>query len=362
MDIKFDLKTERNHKTEIIVGDGIFSDCIHQIARIQKNLCYVIVDENVKNLHPDKINLIHSVFERVIIGVVPSGELSKSVVEFEKLIDLGLKSGIKRNTPLLAIGGGVTGDLAGYVASSLLRGLPLYHFPSTLLAMVDSSIGGKTGINHSTGKNLIGSFYQPYQIVMEMSFLMTLPEKEWNCGLGEILKYGCISDYKLFDLIDEVITKNNSEKLLSMVTQCAQIKANIVEKDELESGIRAYLNFGHTFAHALESHTGYARFAHGEAVFIGLMAALHFSEEYNPEVHCGRLLRFVNTFKLKTIDLVSQVDVLIHAMYNDKKMTGETLKLVVLNKWEQPALRETNDINHVKKSWVYALENSHYKG
>lgn len=362
MDIKFDLKTAREHKTEIIFGDGIFSDCIHQIARIQKKLCFVIVDENVKNLHPDKIELIHSVFENVIIGVVPSGELSKSIAQFEKLIDLGLRSGIKRNTPLVALGGGVTGDLAGYVASSLLRGLPLFHFPTTLLAMVDSSIGGKTGINHVTGKNLVGAFYQPEQIVMEMSFLQTLPEKEWNCGFGEVLKYGCISNYELFDLIDEVISKKNSEKLLALVMQCAQIKANIVEKDELESDIRAFLNFGHTFAHALESHTGYTRFAHGEAVFIGLIAALHFSEAVNPEVNSDRLLRFMNTFKLKTIDLVDQIDVLIDAMYHDKKMTGESIKLVVLQKWGQPVLHETDDINLVKKSWAYALKNSHYTG
>jgi 3-dehydroquinate synthase len=362
MDIKFELQTKRLHKTDIIVGVDVYLKCVQQIALNNDKQCYVIIDENVYKLHPDKIDLIQKLFDQVIIGIVPAGERSKSIKEFEKLVDLGLQSGVKRNTPLFAIGGGVTGDLAGFVASSLLRGLPLYHIPTTLLAMVDSSIGGKTGINHVVGKNLIGAFYQPEQVVMDVSFLDTLPDKELNCGLGEVLKYGCISEYNLLDLTEEVIRSKDPNKMLDLVKQCAKIKAEIVEKDELESGIRAYLNFGHTFAHALESHTNYARFAHGEAVYVGLLAALHFSSKVNPDIDSSRLLRFVNTFKLQTNDLIKHVDDLIKAMYKDKKMTSDSLMLVVLNDWERPVLRETNEIDLVKNSWIHALENAHYTG
>jgi 3-dehydroquinate synthase len=362
MDIRFNLQTERRHQTEIIIGQDVFLNSISKIASYNNDLCFLIVDENVKRLHPDKIEVVKQQFDRLIIGVVPSGEQSKSQSEFDKLIDTALRSGVKRNTPLIAMGGGVTGDLAGYVASSLLRGVPLYHFPTTVLAMVDSSIGGKTGINHVTGKNLIGAFYQPQMIIMDISFLESLPQKEWNCGLGEILKYGCISDFSLFDLIDNVVKEKDSTKLIELIERCARIKVGIVQKDELESGMRAFLNFGHTFAHALESCTNYTRYAHGEAVYIGLIGALYFSKMSNPDLDISRLLGFVSTFKLETLDLVDNVDELIMAMYKDKKVTGNSLKLIALHSWESPELVETNDIQLVKKCWIYALEQAHFNG
>lgn len=359
MATRFDLVTKRNKRTGILAGNQILAATISNLPDYRTELCFVIIDEHVLGYYPDLIPVFEEKFDKVIVGEVPPGERSKSLKEFDRLTDLGLKSNIRRSTPVFAIGGGVTGDLAGFVAASLLRGVPLIHVPTTLLAMVDSSIGGKTGVNHITGKNLIGAFYQPDQIIMDVAFLATLPPKEWNCGLGEVIKYACISDRTLFELIEDLQSNKSAQKLEELVSLCARIKCDIVGRDELESGVRSFLNYGHTFAHALESFTNYTRFAHGEAVYVGLLAATYFSMKSGANVNCDRLVAYRDAFNLKTIDLLPHIETLIDSMQNDKKITGKTLRLVTLDSWQQPVLSDADDKSLIRESWYFALEQSH---
>ena len=227
----------------------------------------VIVDEQVHFYHRDWIeSTLGKIFKYLSSYIVPSGEKSKNLNQFSSLLHWILEQPIERNTPFIVIGGGVVGDLGGFVAASTLRGLPLYHIPTTLLAMVDSAIGGKTGINHSTGKNLIGSFYQPVGVLADTHFLSTLNRKEWTNGLSEILKYAFIQDRDIFTNLEELFAQNHDyepSKWLDVIHRSAQIKSEIVAVDALEKGRREFLNFGHTFGHAIENIADYGTFSHG---------------------------------------------------------------------------------------------------
>ena len=250
----------------------------------------------------------------------------------------------------MAFGGGVVGDLAGFVASACLRGLPLIHVPTTLLAMVDSSIGGKTGVNHVTGKNLIGAFYQPERIVMDTDLLATLPTREWRCGLGEVLKYGMISDPSLLD-----IDYTAHVDWPSIISKSARFKARTVEEDELEQGIRAYLNYGHTFGHALEAVTGYTRFAHGEAVYLGMVAAARFGQLLGHKVDPDVLLRHSDLFKLDLSGLVDRIPDLMAAMLMDKKIKGSAIRFILVDPVGTPFIQEMDAPEDIAQAWRFAL-------
>ncbi|MEX0778438.1 MAG: 3-dehydroquinate synthase [Balneolales bacterium] len=338
----------------------IIRDCFNQ-STTGTDRAIAVIDANVDMLHRQAYQeLFQSIFNRVDWFVMPTGETEKNVENWKDVLDFALENEIRRNTPLLAIGGGVTGDLAGYAASAIMRGLPLYHFPTTLLAMVDSSIGGKTGINHHTGKNLIGAFYQPQAVFIETSRLSTLPEKEWLCGLGEVLKYATIAQPSLFDSVTELVSAekwHTSGNLTKLIRDCIGIKVDIVQKDEKESGIRAFLNMGHTFAHALEAFTEYKAFSHGEAVFIGLVAATHLSRVSNGEVDEEKLLDFKQAYGLQTKKYIPLIDRIVTFMYKDKKMHNSNIRLVLLKAWGEPFLVESCTLNQIKSSWTYALEN-----
>lgn len=320
----------------------------------------LVVDENVDRLHGDRIrDKVLGSFDQVMDYVVPEGEQSKRTEQWQKICTRFLQQKMRRTTPLVAVGGGVTGDLAGFAAATLLRGVPLVHLPTTLLAMVDSSIGGKTGINHRTGKNLIGSFYQPQAVYEDISFLTTLNVSEWVNGLSEILKYAAIADQTLFKSC-HTLTRNASfedqAEWLQPIQKSARIKAEIVEQDARESGVRAFLNFGHTFAHALEGYTDYGRFSHGEAVFLGMHAALYASKEAGAEIDHRRLEPFNHLYNLEISDLYQSIDELIERMYYDKKIVRDTLKLVLLQDWEDPYVTDWYDHDILRNSWKFALD------
>lgn len=331
------------------------------LQRLSADRIFLIVDENVDKLHKERI---HENIENAGVTykkyILPEGESSKSEKQWFQIVNFLLENGARRNTPVLAIGGGVTGDVAGFAAATTLRGMPLIHLPTTLLAMVDSSIGGKTGINHTVGKNLVGSFYQPEAVIMDTEFLKTLPEKEWANGLSEILKYAAIEDTSLFELAETIYFHKSGpfhhESLIPLIKKCAGIKAYIVEKDEKESGIRAHLNFGHTFAHALEKEAGFGKITHGEAVYIGMIAAVKLSVKQGAkdleEIRLG-LFRPLYTFK-NTIFTLS-VDNLIKHMHSDKKKSSEKLKLVLLHKWEDPYVTELSDSDNIREAWNFAF-------
>lgn len=210
-----------------------------------------------------------------IFSIIPSGEKVKNLRTVEKLYHECVKGKLDRTSCIIAFGGGVVGDIAGFVAATYLRGIPLVQVPTTLIAMVDSSIGGKTGVDLPEAKNFVGSFYQPVLVWMDPSTLESLPDREMRNGMAEVIKYGIISDEKLFKLLEKSI----SYSLPTLVTRCVKIKADIVSKDEREiRGLREILNFGHTLGHAIETVTNYTTYKHGEAISIGMCAAGSISE------------------------------------------------------------------------------------
>jgi 3-dehydroquinate synthase len=327
-------------------------------AHYNQNRIFILIDENVNRLHSEKVAKLSNDFEDIHLIEIPEGESSKSVREWKNITNTILDIGIERSTPLLAVGGGVTGDLAGFVAATTLRGVPLIHMPTTLLAMVDSSIGGKTGVNHATGKNLIGSFYQPDAVFSDISFLETLEQKEWVTGMAEILKYAAIRNPKLFEVMEELIHQplTPKERWVKVVEESARIKADIVQEDALEAGKRAYLNFGHTFGHALEKTAGYGEITHGEAVFVGMIAACHFSEELGHPVSDARFSPFLSLYKKQMSPLTTDTEKLLEAMKSDKKVKDNTIRLVLLNEWGSPYLYRCEDHSMLQKSWSYALD------
>jgi 3-dehydroquinate synthase len=321
----------------------------------------LIIDENVEKHYGSYIRkLAAGVSNNHPAYIVPSGEDSKKYEKWKDLTDFLLNHGARRNTPVLVFGGGVTGDLAGFAASSVMRGLPLIHVPTTLLAMVDSSIGGKTGINHPLGKNLIGSFYQPKAIIMNTGFLKSLPEKEWINGLSEILKYAAIKDQSIFKICQRLFMKQEMDPghplLNELIRKCAKIKADIVKVDEKESGLRMILNFGHTFAHALENISGYNVISHGEAVFIGMIAATQMSNKLGANIDEKILEQFKNLYSIDLSITDYKTDILVEKMYKDKKRLSDDLKLILLHDWSEPYVKETRETELISDAWNYAFK------
>lgn len=264
---------------DILVGSNLLADTAGHIAPFVKKAGVVIIsDATVADRHlPTVLTSLNAagIAHREVI--VPAGEKSKSFAVFEDVVEQILAMGIERSTLIIALGGGVVGDLAGYVAASLLRGLDFVQIPTTLLSQVDSSVGGKTGINSKSGKNLVGAFHQPRLVLADTAVLDTLPRREMLAGYAEVVKYGLIDDPEFFDWLESnaeaVLNNDGPERRVAVMRSCAA-KARIVSQDERESGKRALLNLGHTFGHALEAETGYgAKLLHGEAVAMGMVIA-----------------------------------------------------------------------------------------
>src|SRR2546429_630694 len=245
--------------------------------------CAVITDRNVAPRYGEAAvqSLGASGFEPILI-TVPAGETAKSLKVVASCYDQLAEQRLERKSFLIALGGGVVGDLAGFVAATYLRGIDFVQIPTTLLAQVDSSVGGKVGVNIKAGKNLVGAFWQPRFVLCDLDTLETLPAREYRAGLAEVIKYGIIHDVELFKRLEQVMPKlllRDPDTLSSVVARCCQIKAGVVGQDETESGLRAILNFGHTLGHALEAVCGYGRFLHGEAIAIGQVLASRLSAE-----------------------------------------------------------------------------------
>jgi len=319
--------------------------------------CFLLVDENVWSNHRLRITeSFDAAGYKFTHKIIPAGEQSKSVEKWHQLVDFLLRSGVRRNTPLFAIGGGVTGDLAGFVASSTMRGIPLIHVPTTLLAMVDSSVGGKTGVNHETGKNLIGAFYQPEEVVADIDFLDTLAETEWRNGLSEILKYGAIRDRRILDrskffLANDTPPAKHSG-LKRLILDCAKIKADIVEEDEFEAGSRAYLNFGHTFAHAMEKAADFRLLSHGEAVYLGMLAAITLSNLKGADLDDEGLREFRRLYSFRIRKDSMDIDALMETMMHDKKVVDKNYRFILLKDWQQPGVKSVKEDELIKKAWL----------
>ena len=264
---------------------------------------------------------------------LPNGEAAKSMNEFKRVISSMIEMHCDRKTNIIALGGGVVGDLAGFIASSFLRGINYYQVPSTLLSMVDSSIGGKTGVNIAEGKNLIGSIYQPNAVFIDPELLHSLPTTELISGLGEVIKYGAIYDRSFLTDISGWLDDINSFPLNDAIKRSCQIKADIVSKDERELGIRRILNFGHTIGHAIEAVMGYGKIRHGEAISYGMKCAGWISNELGliSKIDSDYLNKTIDKLPLPIINKVQTND-LISFIRRDKKIEAQVLNFVALEK------------------------------
>lgn len=271
------------------------------------------------------------------IQVIEAGEKSKSLKTVEESYHFLIEHGIGRRSVLFAVGGGVVGDVGGFVAATYMRGIHYYQVPTTFLAMVDSAIGGKTGINLSAGKNLVGAFHQPKGVFIDIDFLKTLPKQEFAAGMAEVIKCGLVADKELFEALeaDEVIT-GEAPKLINLIKKTCQIKAKIVEMDEQDcTGIRSFLNFGHTFGHAIENVAGYGVYLHGEAVSIGMVMAARLSKllGYLKDAEVERVQRLLERYALPTsLRSPLKISELNQAIYQDKKVEARMTNFVVLKK------------------------------
>ncbi|HET8564562.1 MAG TPA: 3-dehydroquinate synthase [Candidatus Binatia bacterium] len=321
----------------IYVGAGVLS----RIGEFLKQASFsekiaVVTNPTVAQLYLDSVYeaLRHSGFD-VISILVPDGEQHKSLESLALIYDRLIAARCERKSCVVALGGGVVGDLAGFAAATFLRGVPYIQVPTTLLAQVDSSVGGKTGVNHPDGKNLIGAFYQPRRVLIDVDTLHSLPRREFVAGLAEVIKYGIIEDPEFFSLLEQKVDrliKLDRELLINVITRSCAIKAKVVEKDEREEDYRAVLNFGHTIGHALESLTDYKSLLHGEAVGIGMAKAAYLSvrQGFCDEKSLDRIRRLIGKAGLP-LELPSGVSPqkLIQCMEVDKKSVGRKINFVM---------------------------------
>jgi 3-dehydroquinate synthase len=282
-------------------------------------------------------------FEALLV-TLPAGESQKALATASYLYDQLAEARADRKTLVAPVGGGVLGDLGGFVAATWNRGLPLLMVPTTLLAMVDSAVGGKVGINHPRGKNLIGAFHQPIGVWIDTAFLSTLPEREYRSGLAEVVKYGVILDAELFAYLEQhttAILKRDDECIRHLVTRSCRLKADVVERDEREeTGLRAVLNYGHTFAHAFETVGGYGAWLHGEAVSAGIVCASLLAERrglIGADI-TERQRRLLQTFTLPIAPRRWPVDELLAVMRVDKKAVAGRLRFVLPRRLGEAAL------------------------
>lgn len=302
----------------------------------------LLTDANVATLHlaPLEAGLAHRGL-RVVRCVVPPGEGSKSVTVAAHVWDTALEAGIDRRTPLVALGGGVVGDLGGFAASTLLRGLPFVQVPTTVMAQVDSSVGGKTGLNHARGKNLIGSFHQPRFVFCDAAFLATLPARERRSGLAEAVKHAAIAaPERLEHLRSEAVRAGEPEAMRQVAFDAVRTKAEIVSSDETERGARRVLNFGHTLGHAFEWEASPANLTHGEAVSLGMCAALALSEhflELDPS-DADEVVATLEALELPTAWRARCTEAALARVGVDKKVRGERVHLVLLPRLGEPTV------------------------
>jgi 3-dehydroquinate synthase len=286
-----------------------------------------------------------------------AGEETKSLREYGRALDFLAEQRVDRTSIVLAVGGGVIGDLAGFVAASYLRGIEFFQVPTTLLAMVDSSVGGKTGINLKAGKNLVGAFHQPKAVFIATGLLDTLPPREFAAGMAEVIKYGLLGDLALFEQLERTPLTVTSPELAQVVRACCAAKARIVEADERElakEGGRALLNLGHTFGHAIEQVTGYGTYLHGEAVAVGLAAAARLSAKLGliGAAEVARVDRMVAAHGLPVrLREALAIPALMAAMARDKKVRGGMLRFVVLKKLGEAATQSGIDPALVETVW-----------
>ena len=348
----------------ILIGEKLnFSDLIKDIAIGQKLM--LVVDATTDKLFAKQfLDAIKTSFVQANKVVIKQGEINKNWQNLQLIIDSLVANNHDRNTTIIALGGGIVGDIAGFAASCFLRGVRLIQIPTTLLSQVDSSVGGKTGINHTQGKNLIGSFYQPQAVFIDIDFLKHLPKRQLSAGLAEVLKYGLIADKTFYDWLvanSDKLINCETDAIIYAIKKSCQTKANIVAADTYEQSSRALLNFGHTFGHAIETATGYKQYLHGEAVAIGMLMAIAASKilyaaEISPQAD-EQLQQLYKKWQLPT-KCNAKLTVADYLKYfkNDKKVIDNNSRFILLKTIGQ-AYIETIDIRQnsfktIIRQWI----------
>ncbi|MFJ7681863.1 3-dehydroquinate synthase [Peribacillus butanolivorans] len=314
----------------------------------QLNKILIITDEKVAELHLQTVKkALIKTGKQVLHYVVPEGEHAKTFEVFYECQSYCLSQQLNRKSLIIALGGGAVGDLAGFVAATFMRGIPFIQVPTTLLAH-DSAVGGKVAINHPLGKNMIGAFHQPEAVIYDLEFLQTLPLQELRSGFAEVIKHSLIADKEFYRwLKSNIVDLNNitDEQFLTMITKGIGIKASIVEEDEKEMGIRAFLNFGHTLGHAVEGSMGYGNFTHGESILIGMVYALKLSSrEQGLDFKLDEFINWVSSLGYQTtIPLQLEKETLLNLMKTDKKSINEGATFVLLKQLGSPLLMDIAD-------------------
>ena len=316
---------------DILIGPHLLTETLFNALQESYGKVIVVSDETVWQLHgtdlESSLNAARITFNTVL---VPAGEKSKSLSELEKILNFFAGNGLGRDGLVIAFGGGVIGDLAGFAASIWMRGVRYIQIPTTLLAMVDSSVGGKTAVNLNAGKNLVGTFWQPSLVIADTSLLKTLPEREWRCGLSEMIKYGALFSPSLFE---ELASMENTDRLPELIEICCYLKSDTVQADERDNGQRMLLNYGHTFGHAVEKLGDFEQFNHGEAVAIGMMLAATVGERIGItklESNCKSQLEKVLTAHGLPINCPFSANEMLQAMMMDKKAHDGGIELILL--------------------------------
>ena len=337
------------------IGDARFPVCIgpgetDQIGRLwadhQAGTAALVIFDAAVAGHAERVE--HGLADagvRVVTVAVPPGEPSKSLTELERICRVAARHGIRRTDTVVAVGGGVVGDLAGFVAASYQRGVRLVHVPTTLLAMVDSAIGGKTGVDLPEAKNYVGAIWQPAFVVMDTAVLGTLPARELSCGFAEIVKYGLLDSAALFARVEAwpAPLPGDSDALVGLIRDCVAHKLDVVGQDEREQGLRASLNLGHTVGHGIEAAAGYGRYHHGEAISLGLLAALRVSHELRgAPLEWRERTRAVLERHGLPVRLAPDVavDDILDAMGRDKKATAGSFNMVLIDEPGSVVLRQ----------------------
>jgi 3-dehydroquinate synthase len=298
----------------------------------------IVTDSNVGPLYADRVaDVARDAGLEPTVCTMPAGEPNKTVAQIEYLCGDFLRAGLDRTSLVLALGGGVVGDVAGYAAASYMRGMPFVQIPTTIVAQVDSSVGGKTGVNHPLAKNIIGAFHQPAAVVIDMTFLETLPDRELRAGLAEVIKHGVIADEALFahmeKYVDAILEKDLAALEVPVVRSC-EIKSAVVAADEKEHGLRANLNYGHTFGHGIEAASKYSRFLHGEAIALGMHAAGLLARDLKlvDDTFVERQRACIAAYGLPVQWAELPIDDTLAAMKHDKKVRAGTMKFVVADR------------------------------
>lgn len=314
----------------IVIGRGLLHSGFDILPYLSHGDCLIVSNETVAPLYLERVAALAK--DRNVHSLeLPDGESFKTLEAVQTVIDELVRIGARRDATVIALGGGVVGDIAGFAASCYMRGISYIQVPTTLLAQVDSSVGGKTGVNHTGGKNLIGAFYQPQLVLIDTDTLSTLPEREFSAGMAEVIKHGAIADAEFFGWLEknmQQLLKRNVDSLVTAIHRCCEIKALVVAEDERETGRRALLNFGHTFGHAIENSLGYGEWLHGEAVAVGMLMAAKLGGLKKADQ--DRLKQLIEAAGLPGEPPPIGAERMRQAMQLDKKASSGTLKFVLL--------------------------------